>query len=73
MAIEHKSPADLIQLATAGARITLDGRRYAARDLASIAKAMRAEGLLTIVNCEGKATSELMSVVIAAPGRVTIA
>lgn len=57
----------------AGARITVDGRRYAARDLASIASALRSGDFLTFVNCEGKATSELMSVLSAAPGRVTIA
>jgi hypothetical protein len=73
MAIEEKSPADLVQLAMAGARIVLDGRRYAARDLSTIAKALRQEGLLTIVNCEGKATRELVSVVSAAPGKVMLA
>ncbi len=73
LAIEGKSPADLIQLAQAGARIELDGRRYAVPDLVAIARSLRTEGLLTIINSEGKSTNDLVSVVSAAPGRVTIA
>lgn len=73
LAIEGKSPADLVQLAQAGARIEVDGRRYAVPDLVAIARALRPEGMLTVINSEGKATSDLVSIVAAAPGKVFVA
>jgi hypothetical protein len=73
MAIEGKSPADLIQLALAGGRLELDARRYAVQDLIAITRSLRPEGVLTIANCEGKSTPELISIVAAAPGRVVLA
>jgi len=38
----------------------------------AIARALRPEGLLTIVNAEGKATNDLVSTVSAAPGKVLV-
>src|SRR5271157_3351409 len=73
VAIEGKSAKDLIELAQAGACIELDARRYSAPDLVAIARSLRGECFLTIVNCEGKSTNDLVSVVSAAPGRVTVA
>ncbi len=73
MAIEGKSPGDLIQLAQVGACLEVDGRRYSVPDLIAIARSLRTEGLLTVVNSEGKATSDLASLVSAAPGKVTVA
>ena len=73
VAIEGKSPADLVQLALAGGRLELDARRYSVQDLTTIARALRPECILTIANCEGKSTTELVSIVAAAPGRVVLA
>jgi hypothetical protein len=73
LAIEGKSPADLVQLALAGGRLELDARRYSVQDLITIARALRPECLMTIANSEGKSTSELVSIVAAAPGRVVVA
>jgi hypothetical protein len=73
LAIEGKSPEDLVRLAQAGARLQVDGRRYALDDLVEIAGALTPEGLLNVVNCEGKSTDELGLLVSAAPGRVMLA
>jgi hypothetical protein len=70
LSIEGKSPPDLIHLAQAGARIEVDGRRYSVPDLVAIARALRPEGILSIVNAEGKAINDLLSIVSAAPGKV---
>ena len=70
LAIEGKSPADLVQLAQAGALIEVDGRRYSVSDLVAIARALRPEGQLIIINAEGKSTNDLVMVVSAAPGKV---
>ncbi len=71
--IEGKSPADLMRLAQAGASLRLDGRRYGTSDLVMIARSLHRDALLTLANSEGKQTSELVSIVYAAPGKVTIA
>lgn len=73
VAIEGKSPEDLVQIALAGAGLELDARRYSVQDLITIARALRPECIMTIANCEGKSTSELVSIVDAAPGRVVVA
>ena len=72
MFIEGKSPADLIRLAEAGAHVAVDGRRYAVSDLIAIARALRPKAFLTIANSEGKSTTDLISIVSAAPERVAI-
>jgi hypothetical protein len=53
--------------------LELDARRYSVQDLITIARALRPECVLTIANCEGKSTTELVSVIAAAPGRVVVA
>jgi hypothetical protein len=71
--IEGKSVDDLVRLAEAGGSLCLDGRRYSSPDLTRIARALGSRALLTIANCEGKATGELLSIISAAPGRVKFA
>ena len=71
--IEGKSPADLMRLAQAGASLRLDARRYGTSDLVMIARALHPHGSLTLANSEGKQTSELISIVSAATGKVMIA
>ena len=71
--IEGKSVEDLVRLAEAGGCLSLDGRRYSAPDLTRIARALGQKGLLTVANSEGKATNELLSVVSAERGRITLA
>jgi hypothetical protein len=72
VAIEGKSPADLVRLALAGSGLELDGRRYSVPDLTAVARAMRPNCTLVITNSEGKATTDLIALIEAAPGRVII-
>jgi uncharacterized membrane protein len=72
VAIEGKSPADLVRLALARGGLELDGRRYSVPDLTAVARAMRPSCTLVITNSEGKATTDLIALIEAAPGRVII-
>ena len=72
VAIEGKSPGDLVRLALAGSGLELDGRRYSVPDLTAVARAMRPNCTLVITNSEGKATTDLIALIEAAPGRVII-
>ncbi len=72
-ALQGKSLDDLILIAQAGGRLRVDARRYSVEDLLDLALALTPEGALTLANSEGKSTAELVSIVAAAPGRVTIA
>lgn len=71
--ISGKSAPDLVLLAEAGASMSVDGRRYATADLLTVAHALGKEGRLAIVNSDGKATDDLVPIVSAAPGRITLA
>jgi hypothetical protein len=72
VAIEGKSPADLVKLALAGSGIELDGRRYSVQDLTAVARALKPNCTLVVTNAEGKTTSDLIALVESAPGRVII-
>jgi hypothetical protein len=70
--IEGKSSADFVKLALAGSGLELDGRRYSVQNLTAVARAMKPNCTLVITNAEGKATTDLIALIEAAPGRVNI-
>jgi hypothetical protein len=70
VAIEGKSPADLIKLALAGSGLELDGRRYSTQDLMAIVRALKSNCTLVVTNADEKTTSDLVALAEAAPGRV---
>jgi hypothetical protein len=70
MSTNGKSPADLIKLAQASGSIVLDGNGYAIKDLIEITRALKTDCTLTILNAEGKNTTDLLRLVAEAPGQV---
>jgi hypothetical protein len=70
MSIDGKSPADLVKLAKASGSIVLDGNGYTIKDLTEIVRALKTPCTLTILNAGGKNTTDLLSLVAAAPGQV---
>ncbi len=67
----NKTKFELVDLAEAGASLVLDSSKYTKFELVDIAKALQANCIVHLINCQSKPKFELVDIAKVAPGKIT--